>query len=87
LCTVILIIIITFILKQFRSNGHEVIVGCFQQIITNPPQIGSIITVQHNGFYQSGVLRYPFYWKQRNDLSWNKITQTSRNLVIILFIY
>ncbi len=68
------------IILNFRSNGKEVIVGCFQQIIKNPPEIGSVITVKHNGYYQTGTLQHPFYWRQRKDIQWE---DTSRKMVYL----
>lgn len=54
-----------------RANGTESVVGCFREDLEQPPEIGSVITVQHNGFYQNGTLRHAFFWKRRPDIRWD----------------
>ena len=71
---------------NFRKNGKECIVKCFQSVIDNPPSIGSIITVKHNGIFNNGTLRNAFYWRERPDISWNSsIDQQSERLMVLLF--
>lgn len=57
------------------------VVGCHRQVLEEPPSIGSVITVQHNGSYQSGTLRHPFFWRVRRDVPWEQLSQERRQTV------
>ena len=72
---------INYIFKYLRTNGLESVIGCYQQIIEDPPPIGSVLTVKHFGYYQNGILRHPFYWRIRYDLSWQDISNYNKKLV------
>jgi hypothetical protein len=67
--------------KYFRANGLEGIIRCYPQVLEDPPPIGSVLTVKHFGFHQSGALRHPFYWRLLVDLSWQDISHSHKKLV------
>src|SRR5689334_20460676 len=50
-------------------------VGCSQNVLDNPPSIGSVITVKHIGHLQNGVMRHVFYWRERKDIPSNLFPQ------------
>ena len=62
----------------------ESIIGCYPQILEDPPPIGSVLTIKHFGYYQNGLLRHPFYWRIRVDLSWEDISNCNKKLVYII---
>jgi hypothetical protein len=63
---------------DLRSNGMTCIVKCHtQQVLDDPPPIGSLLTIKHSGFLKNGTLRYPFYWRSTG--------QQTQSLVIFCF--
>jgi len=60
-------------LKCEQPNGMQGMVQCFQQVINDPPKIGSVLTVKHAGFYSNGRLKHPYFWREREDLSWDQV--------------
>ena len=57
------------------------IVKCHtQQILDQPPPIGSILTIKHSGFLKNGTLKNPFYWRSTGQLQFMvKLVLTLRN--------
>eukprot|EP01124_Arcella_intermedia_P022917 TRINITY_DN3525_c2_g1_i2.p1 TRINITY_DN3525_c2_g1~~TRINITY_DN3525_c2_g1_i2.p1 ORF type:complete len:169 (-),score=26.30 TRINITY_DN3525_c2_g1_i2:101-607(-) len=56
----------------FRKNGVQCIVKCTAWDYSYPPPTGTVLTVKHNGFYNSSQkLKYPFLLKIRTDGNWN----------------
>ena len=83
--------ILTFIkciltLLYFRKNGKECIARCFQNVIDNPPSIGSIISVKHNSIFNNGTLRNAFYWRERPDIKWNSSINQSHRITVFFSI-
>jgi len=60
-------------LKVEQPNGLQVMIQCFQQVINDPPKIGAILTVKHAGHYNNGRLKHPYFWRERNELSWEQV--------------
>eukprot|EP01124_Arcella_intermedia_P022918 TRINITY_DN3525_c2_g1_i3.p1 TRINITY_DN3525_c2_g1~~TRINITY_DN3525_c2_g1_i3.p1 ORF type:complete len:151 (-),score=29.48 TRINITY_DN3525_c2_g1_i3:101-553(-) len=59
-----------FICEQ--KNGVQCIVKCTAWDYSYPPPTGTVLTVKHNGFYNSSQkLKYPFLLKIRTDGNWN----------------
>jgi hypothetical protein len=56
-----------------RLNGATLTVSCNDQVLDKPPKIGSIITVKHNGYYQNGTLKQPYFWRDFNTVSWDSV--------------
>src|SRR5690349_18970288 len=61
----------------------ECIVGCFQQVLEDPPPMGSVITVKHNGAFQNGTLRHPFFWRLKEGVHWHELSKETRVLVLL----
>lgn len=53
--------------KDTLGNIFKIGSGFSDQTRKDPPAIGSIITFKHYGHYQSGIPRFPVFWRQRND--------------------
>jgi hypothetical protein len=49
----------------------------FSKCVGRSTFIDSVITVKHNGYYASGVLKHPYFWRQRKDVSWENLIETS----------
>src|SRR5690349_11370693 len=49
-------------------------VWCFNSVLSNPPAVGSIITVKHAGNYANGKLKQPIFWRERKDILWNDLS-------------
>src|SRR4051812_43372753 len=61
------VIILDFDLN-FRMDGQFVIVQCHQELLINPPPIGSQITVKYAGVYETNKkLKRPFFWRERKE--------------------
>lgn len=58
-----------------QPNGLECIVKCPHQIYQHPPKEGTIITVQHEGMWKTGKIRYPYFWRERFDLNWDDLVR------------
>lgn len=67
---------------QSRSNGTEVMVECLQGDVVDPPTLGSIITVKHEGTYANGKLRSPTFWRIREDINWKDAKSKSCRKVL-----
>jgi hypothetical protein len=74
-------------LHNIRTDGIELVVACTESVLTNPPPVGSVITVKHSGFYKNGTMRHPFYWRVRTNILWNHISQETRSLVSYKFFF
>lgn len=61
-----------FIILKSSPNGTQCIVQCASQTFANAPK-NVVITVQHQGFWNTGKLRYPMYYRTREDLSWEEV--------------
>ena len=62
-------------------NGVECTVRCFQDVLRDPPPIGSMITVKHAGIYNStGMLKQPIFWRERKDIQWNSFTSDQKKV-------
>jgi len=48
-------------------------VRCFKEVLENPPSIDSVLTIKHTGFFSTGRVRDPFFWRIRKDISWDDI--------------
>lgn len=59
-----------------RENGKKSVISCFQSVMEEPPAIGSVITVKHNGFFRNGTARDAFYWRERPDIQWRSDNQS-----------
>jgi len=57
----------------------ECVVGCYQQIMDHPPKEGTILTVKYSGYWTSGKLKYPYFWKERHDITWEDILLQDRS--------
>lgn len=58
-------------------NGGHCVVRCFQDVLDDPPSIGSIITVKHSGCYSTGILKQPVFWRERSDVVWKESSTLS----------
>ena len=45
---------------------------------TNPPKIGSIITVKHQGLTTGGKPRFPVFFRVRSDVSWDDLLKEKK---------
>eukprot|EP01124_Arcella_intermedia_P016372 TRINITY_DN22967_c0_g1_i1.p1 TRINITY_DN22967_c0_g1~~TRINITY_DN22967_c0_g1_i1.p1 ORF type:complete len:158 (+),score=38.80 TRINITY_DN22967_c0_g1_i1:3-476(+) len=62
----------SFICEQ--KNGVTCVVKCAGWDYMFPPAPGTVLTVRHNGFFESSQkMKQPFLLKVRNDLDWNQI--------------
>jgi hypothetical protein len=68
-----------------RTNGKECLVNWNSNAFEDPPQIGSVIILKHSGCYANGTLRHASYWRQREDIQWDTISQQKRVLVYSTF--
>jgi len=41
----------------------------------SPPNIGTVLTVKHSGYYTNGRLREPFFWRVCEGILWKDIVQ------------
>jgi hypothetical protein len=41
------------------------------------PKIGSVITVKHSGYWSSGILRDPYFWRERTDAVWEDLVAST----------
>jgi hypothetical protein len=64
-----------------RPNGMQVTVQAFQQIINDPPKIGSIVTVKCNGYYNNGRLKHPYFYRERPELTWENVVENFEKLL------
>jgi len=53
-----------------RSCGSQCIIKCFYQVLREPPPLGSILTIKHNGHHKNGTLKNPIF---RQSLSSSRI--------------
>ena len=53
-------------------------VSCFPDVLKDPPSIGSVITVKHSGVHPSGILKSPFFWRERKDIEWKAGQEVSQ---------
>jgi len=67
-------------LRCEQPNGMQVTVQAFQQIIQDPPKIGSILTVKCNGYYNNGRLKHPYFYRERHELTWDDVKNAFENL-------
>lgn len=74
---------LVIIIFQCRTNGKECLIGCDRNVLNNPPSIGSVIVVKCSGTYSTGTLRNAFYWRQREDISWNSLAQQDKETIVI----
>lgn len=51
-------------------------VRCDTDITCDPPAVGSIVTVKHSGYYSTGKLKQPVFWRERKDVTWEDILAT-----------
>ncbi len=65
-----------------RTNGIQCLVPCENQVLQNPPKLGSVITVKHFGYYGNGTLKHPFFWREREDIDWKDITSDSKEIKV-----
>lgn len=63
-----------------RPNGMEVVVRCPAQIFLFPPEQGAVLTVKHTGYWKTGKLKYPYFWRERRDVTWDQIVSEAQNL-------
>jgi len=62
-------------LHCLQVNGLKCMVQCFQDVMENPPTLGSIITVKHTGCYSTGVLKKPMFMRERKDPPLSRVIQ------------
>jgi DNA ligase-1 len=58
-----------------RPNSIQSIIGCNAEVCNNPPEVGSVLTVKHSGYFSNGTLRHPYFWRERKDISWKDISK------------
>ena len=58
-----------------RKNGKTCVVNCLKDIMYNPPSKGSVIAVKHTGYDSIDRLKYPYFWQERRDLSWEDVVK------------
>ncbi len=63
---------------MLRANGRRLIVQCRQDVLRDPPQLGAVITVKHNGYYENGTIKFPFFYRERKDITWDDLTHPKR---------
>jgi len=56
-----------------QPNNDKIMVRCDGATFQNPPPVGSIITVNHEGLYSSAKLRAPHFFRERNDITWDQV--------------
>eukprot|EP01124_Arcella_intermedia_P006578 TRINITY_DN13902_c0_g1_i1.p1 TRINITY_DN13902_c0_g1~~TRINITY_DN13902_c0_g1_i1.p1 ORF type:complete len:269 (-),score=55.28 TRINITY_DN13902_c0_g1_i1:403-1209(-) len=62
----------SFICEQ--KNGVQCVVKCSGWEYSFPPPPGTVLTVKHNGIFDSSQkMKYPFLLRVRNDLDWNEL--------------
>src|SRR4051794_29206187 len=72
---------LNILITYLRTTGLECIISCSSQVLEDPPAIGSVLTVKHNGCYKNGTLRHPYFWRERKDVIWENISSEKRKLV------
>jgi hypothetical protein len=55
------------------------IIRCFEETLKVPPEIGSVLTVKHTGYYSNGRLRDPLFWRERDDINWAELSMKNSN--------
>jgi len=52
-----------------RKNGVKCTVQILQSTLDDePPSVGAIITVKHNGSFSNGTLKRPVYWREARSV-------------------
>lgn len=59
-----------------RANGVKCAIPCFLQVRENPPAVGSVVTVKHTGYYSTGTLKFPYFWRARTDMTWEQVLRS-----------
>ena len=59
-----------------QPNGEMILVQCQGDVLSSPPKVGSVITVQFSGFWNSKKVKYPFFLRQRTEISWEAAVQS-----------
>lgn len=55
--------------------------SCFRSVVESDIKVGSVITVNHSGFFQNGTLRNPYFVRKRLSSKWKQISPANRTLV------
>eukprot|EP01114_Cavostelium_apophysatum_P003644 TRINITY_DN1370_c0_g2_i1.p1 TRINITY_DN1370_c0_g2~~TRINITY_DN1370_c0_g2_i1.p1 ORF type:complete len:645 (-),score=176.79 TRINITY_DN1370_c0_g2_i1:23-1957(-) len=63
-----------------QPNQELCVVQCSRQTISHPPKIGSIVSVKFDGIWNSGVLKYPQFYRERSDVDWADTVKSFRTL-------
>jgi hypothetical protein len=58
-----------------QPNAETCFVRCDHQTFNNPPPVGSVITVTHEGLWNGGKLKSPQFLRTRSDLRWIQVLQ------------
>mmetsp|Transcript_23095 Transcript_23095/g.32216 ORF Transcript_23095/g.32216 Transcript_23095/m.32216 type:complete len:376 (+) Transcript_23095:2-1129(+) len=58
-----------------QVDGTRCVVKCTGQVLQTPPAAGTVISVHHSGYWKSGKLKYPFFWRERKDVQWKDVAE------------
>mmetsp|Transcript_11592 Transcript_11592/g.12736 ORF Transcript_11592/g.12736 Transcript_11592/m.12736 type:complete len:94 (+) Transcript_11592:123-404(+) len=55
--------------------GHEISVQVSYGDWKTPPEEGTILTIKYAGTTSTGKPQFPYYMRERHDLSWHDVLQ------------
>jgi ATP-dependent DNA ligase len=58
-----------------RADTNICTVYCSPEVFTHPPKTGSVLTIRHAGIKQTGKYKYPFFVRERFDITWDQVRQ------------
>jgi len=64
-------------------NGMFRKVKCGMSDYNHPPDVGSILTVNHFGFLPNGTLKFPDFRRVRFDLSWEQVQERYKDILVV----
>jgi hypothetical protein len=61
-----------------RPNGKHCVVRCISNVISHPPDRGTVITVTYDSITASGKLQGAQFLRERRDIGWDYVVQDNQ---------